>query len=94
MEAPIVVQNFNVTIHTIQATSWKLEEAIQLYFVGNEGRDVTPSVHSPPLENDLPSRDLVNDLAGQDVGDDVRPPLPVVRDVLYDSPMLFRYPTL
>ncbi|KAL8519772.1 hypothetical protein ACS0TY_010638 [Phlomoides rotata] len=78
----------------LQATSWKLEEAIQLYFIGNEGKDVRPSVYSPSLENDLPSRDLENDLGGQDVGDDVRPPLPVVRDVLYDSPMFFRAPRM
>jgi hypothetical protein len=33
-----------------QATSWKLDEAIQLFFVGNDGGQVTSS-HSPPAED-------------------------------------------
>ncbi|KAK9690537.1 hypothetical protein RND81_09G135700 [Saponaria officinalis] len=43
----------------LEATSWKLEEAIQLFYAGNEG------------------------------GDDVRPPLPVKRETLYDDAMLY-----
>lgn len=37
-----------------QATSWKLEEAIQLFLVGNEGGvgAVLPSSHTPPTEKD------------------------------------------
>lgn len=35
-----------------QATSWKLEEAIQLFYVGNEGSGLaSSSVSSPPTEN-------------------------------------------
>ncbi|KAL0409082.1 UNVERIFIED_CONTAM: Plant UBX domain-containing protein 7 [Sesamum radiatum] len=81
----------------LQATAWKLEEAIQLFYVGNEGRLATPSVYSPTTESDLPLNDsnlseLGKELVDKDVrqdGDDVRPPLPVKRDVLYDSPMLY-----
>ncbi|KAL0372814.1 UNVERIFIED_CONTAM: Plant UBX domain-containing protein 7 [Sesamum calycinum] len=81
----------------LQATGWKLEEAIQLFYVGNEGRLAAPSVYSPPTESDLPLNDsnlseLGKELVDKDVrqdGDDVRPPLPVKRDVLYDNPMLY-----
>lgn len=41
----------------VQATSWKLEEAIQLFYVGNEGVVAAPSAFSPPLENDRPQAD-------------------------------------
>lgn len=35
-----------------QATGWKLEEAIQLFYVGHEGAAVAPPTsHSPPTEN-------------------------------------------
>lgn len=78
----------------LQATSWKLDEAVQLFFIGNEGRASQPPLYSPPLENDLPlQHDLEKDLGAQDVRQDdtdgVRAPLPVIRDVLYDSPMLY-----
>ncbi|KAB1206367.1 UBX domain-containing protein 7 [Morella rubra] len=82
----------------LQATSWKLEEAIQLFFVGNEGGPVVPSSHSAPAED-------MNYLAGQNAGnleedtgnvnveqndgDEVRPPLPVIREALYDDAMLY-----
>ncbi|GER28725.1 UBX domain-containing protein [Striga asiatica] len=58
----------------LQATGWKLEEAIQLFYVGNEGGFASASVHSPAV-------------ARQDGGDDVRAPLPVKREVLYDNPI-------
>ena len=44
-----------------QATSWKLEEAIQLFFVGNEGGLVAAPSQSPAAEN-------VNTLADQNTG--------------------------
>ncbi|KAF2305751.1 hypothetical protein GH714_008031 [Hevea brasiliensis] len=34
-----------------QATSWKLEEALQLFYVGNEAGPVASVSHSPPTEN-------------------------------------------
>ncbi|PIN05048.1 hypothetical protein CDL12_22414 [Handroanthus impetiginosus] len=73
----------------LQATGWKLEEAIQLFYVGNEGGSAAPSLHSPPSE---PAKEFVDQDVRQEDGDDVRPPLPVKRDVLYDSPMLYGAP--
>ncbi|KAL3830729.1 hypothetical protein ACJIZ3_019531 [Penstemon smallii] len=82
----------------LQATSWKLEEAIQLFYVENEGGTAAPPVYSPPVENDLPLHDsilsdhvkvLEDPYVRENDGNDVRPPLPVKRDVLYDSPMLY-----
>lgn len=35
----------------VQATSWKLEEAIQLFYIGNEG-GAAASFNSPQLGND------------------------------------------
>lgn len=40
-----------------QATSWKLEEAIQLFYVGNDGGTVVASSSSPPRENISPPSD-------------------------------------
>ncbi|GFP93981.1 UBX domain-containing protein 7 [Phtheirospermum japonicum] len=82
----------------LQATGWKLEEAIQLFYAGNEGGLATTSVFPPPTESDLPlddstlsgmGKELVARDVSQDAGDDVRAPLPVKRDVLYDSPVFF-----
>ncbi|KAL1568696.1 plant UBX domain-containing protein 7-like isoform X2 [Salvia divinorum] len=82
----------------LQATGWKLEEAIQLFYVGNDGSLGTQSVNSPPRESDMPldhpnlsemEKELVEKYTRQDDGDDVRAPLPVKRDVLYDNPMLY-----
>lgn len=41
----------------MQASSWRLEEAIQLFYVGNDGGATASSVYSPPVENDLPPHD-------------------------------------
>lgn len=83
----------------LQATSWKLDEAIQLFYIGNESGAATLSAQSPQLESDLPlgdpslrsgtSTDLEDQNVRQGDGDDVRPPLPVIRDVLYDNTMLY-----
>lgn len=35
-----------------QATSWKLEEAIQLFYVGGEGGMVSSGTHTQPRSND------------------------------------------
>ncbi|XP_043696187.1 plant UBX domain-containing protein 7-like [Telopea speciosissima] len=82
----------------LQATSWKLEEAIQLFYVGNDGGGLPPSSYSSPTENASPlpeqslggpARNIEN--VGQDAGsEEVRPPLPVKRDVLYDDAILYR----
>ncbi|XP_075658460.1 plant UBX domain-containing protein 7 [Castanea sativa] len=82
----------------LQATSWKLEEAIQLFFVGNEGGPVVAPSQSPAPENvntladqntgNL-ERDIGNENVGENDGDEVRPPLPVIREALYDDAMLY-----
>ncbi|XP_050275726.1 plant UBX domain-containing protein 7 [Quercus robur] len=82
----------------LQATSWKLEEAIQLFFVGNEGGPVVAPSQSPAAENvntladqntgNL-ERDIGNENVGENDGDEVRPPLPVIREALYDDAMLY-----
>ncbi|KAG6399108.1 hypothetical protein SASPL_140582 [Salvia splendens] len=63
----------------LQATGWKLEEAIQLFYVGNDGGLGTHEME----------KELVEKYTRQDDGDDVRAPLPVKRDVLYDNPILY-----
>ncbi|GAB4847814.1 hypothetical protein Ancab_026876 [Ancistrocladus abbreviatus] len=82
----------------LQATSWKLEEAIQLFYVGNEGGMVASSSYSPPAENIAPladqnssglGRDLGNSIVTQGDEDAVRPPLPVKREALYDDAVLY-----
>jgi len=35
-----------------QATSWKLEEAIQLFYIGNEGGMLQSGTHTQPASND------------------------------------------
>ncbi|XP_065617724.1 plant UBX domain-containing protein 7 isoform X2 [Quercus suber] len=82
----------------LQATSWKLEEAIQLFFVGNEGGPVVAPSQSPAAEHvdtladqntgNL-ERDIGNENVGENDGDEVRPPLPVIREALYDDAMLY-----
>lgn len=82
----------------LQATSWKLEEAIQLFYVGHEGGSMGSSSYLPPEENATPltnqspsglDEDVAKALSGPDGGDDVRPPLPVIREALYDDAMLY-----
>ncbi|KAF3431013.1 hypothetical protein FNV43_RR25743 [Rhamnella rubrinervis] len=89
----------------LQATSWKLEEAIQLFYVGHEGGTIAPPTsHSPPTENfdalpDQPpgeAEETGSENVVQHDGDEVRPPLPVIREALYDDIMLYgasRYPS-
>ncbi|KAJ4972614.1 hypothetical protein NE237_005788 [Protea cynaroides] len=86
----------------LQATSWKLEEAIQLFYVGNEGGGFPSSSYSSPTVNasPLPGQSLGGQASGQarnienvgqdDGSEEVRPPLPVKREVLYDDTMLYR----
>ncbi|XP_007045357.2 PREDICTED: plant UBX domain-containing protein 7 isoform X1 [Theobroma cacao] len=92
-----VGQTAETATQFLQATSWKLDEAIQLFYVGNEGGVVASSSESPALENvdswaSQNSGELnepANDNVGSTGGDDVRPPLPVVRETLYDDGMLY-----
>ncbi|KAL5554127.1 hypothetical protein UlMin_041528 [Ulmus minor] len=92
----------------LQATSWKLDEAIQLFYVGNEGGTIVgSSSQTPPIENfdalaDQTAREAEresrNENLGQVDGDEVRPPLPVIREALYDDALIYgatamRYPS-
>ncbi|KAF5176221.1 Plant ubx domain-containing protein [Thalictrum thalictroides] len=83
----------------LQATSWQLEEAIQLFFVGNEGGVSASSSYLPPGgATMLPAEDSgarEKGIAHENVGhrdgsDGVRAPLPVKRDILYDDAILYR----
>lgn len=90
-----VGQTAETAVQFLQATSWKLEEAIQLFYVGNEGGAVVSAPQSPPTNANLwPDENTgalrENGNAGQeDGGEEVRAPLPVVRDTLYDDTMLY-----
>ncbi|XP_074363137.1 plant UBX domain-containing protein 7-like isoform X2 [Apium graveolens] len=90
------------TVHTatqfLQATGWQLEEAIQLFYVGNEHGAVASSSEFPPLINKKTHIDESLSGSGKQWGNEhaspqnestVRAPLPVKRDVLYDEEMLF-----
>ncbi|MCL7029208.1 hypothetical protein MKW94_025335, partial [Papaver nudicaule] len=81
----------------LQATNWNLEEALQLFYVGNDnGAFASSSVAPPeqsgsPLADQSPGREKGISSSGQDNGsEEVRAPLPVKRDVLYDDPLLYR----
>ncbi|KAJ4842098.1 hypothetical protein Tsubulata_007946 [Turnera subulata] len=92
-----VGQTAETAVQFLQATSWKLEEALQLFYVGNEGGPVVSASHSPPTdanlrtaENTAELRDFENGKPGQlDGGEEVRAPLPVVRDTLYDDAVVY-----
>ena len=115
----------------VQATSWKLEEAIQLFFVGNENGLGATSGSALSLDDRssdrtlgsvwyrvkylicifLPDglilvcifnidfysllsgskRDIVDDNVRQDDSNEVRAPIPVKREVLYDSAIHYGY---
>ncbi|XP_068645664.1 plant UBX domain-containing protein 7-like [Aristolochia californica] len=82
----------------LQATSWQLEEAIQLFYIGNEGGGLQSTSASQPAEDGKPvsvdedvwkensGSEPIAGLAGED---EVRPPLPVKREVLYDDATLY-----
>ncbi|XP_031113045.1 plant UBX domain-containing protein 7 isoform X2 [Ipomoea triloba] len=97
-----VGQSADTARQFLQATSWKLEEALQLFYVGNDGGVAAPSSYSP-LENTAPLPDP--SLSGSRKGsgdesekqadrDEVRPPLPVIRDVLYDTAVIRGLPAM
>ncbi|KAK4798745.1 hypothetical protein SAY86_031071 [Trapa natans] len=78
------------------ATNWKLEEALQLFFVGNELAGAAPELQAPRSDEHVAggSRDGgVHDDTVHNVDiDEVRAPLPVRREVLYDDAI--PYPSL
>ncbi|XP_076922521.1 plant UBX domain-containing protein 7-like [Bidens hawaiensis] len=68
--------------------SWKHDEAIQLFYVGNDGGAPTPLENDGILPEQLTGGSENPDNVEND-GSDVRAPLPVKRDVLYDAPLLY-----
>ncbi|AAF63167.1 T5E21.7 [Arabidopsis thaliana] len=80
----------------LQATSWKLEEAIQLFYIGNEGGMLQSGTHTQPASNDDAAAQSWGAATGtgnemilpNDV-DEVRAPLPVVRETLYGESMYY-----
>ncbi|KAM6546660.1 hypothetical protein CsatB_027396 [Cannabis sativa] len=82
----------------LQATSWKLEEAIQLFYIGNEGGGTVGGSSSqiPAAENiealaEQTSRMIRLSEAERNVvdEDEVRAPIPVIRGTLYDDALLY-----
>ncbi|KAJ7954432.1 UBX domain-containing protein [Quillaja saponaria] len=89
-------QTAETALRFLQATSWKLEEAIQLFLLDNEGGAF--SSLSQPVENDGSwtdhasselNKDMANENSGHNGEDEVRPPLPVIRETLYDNVMVY-----
>ncbi|GFS38375.1 UBX domain-containing protein [Actinidia rufa] len=86
------VHSMAATFYRGKATSWKLEEAIQLFFVGNENGLGATSGSALSLDDRSSDRtlggskrDIVDDNVRQDDSNEVRAPIPVKREVLYDS---------
>lgn len=51
----VLIVNFSLD----QATNWKLEEAIQLFYIGNEGGAALSSSPPSQLESDVPLHDPI-----------------------------------
>ncbi|XP_009601783.1 uncharacterized protein [Nicotiana tomentosiformis] len=79
-----VGQNANTARQFLQATSWNLEEAIQLSYIGNEG-GAAASVNSPQLGNDA----LLGDpsLSSSGVGGSSREPRLVAPSCNFEEEM-------
>ncbi|KAF8099254.1 hypothetical protein N665_0247s0037 [Sinapis alba] len=78
----------------LEATSWKLDEAIQLFYVGGEGgvlpsgTNTQPTVDDPMAAQSWGGAETGNERMQNDV-DEVRAPLPVVRETLYGDSMYY-----
>ncbi|XP_042378503.1 plant UBX domain-containing protein 7-like [Zingiber officinale] len=86
-------QTADVAARFLEATGWKFDEAVQLFYVSNESGGVESSF-LPPQTNGI-TRCVENMLAsGSSVQgaleDEVRAPLPVVRDIFNEDPAFFR----
>ncbi|XP_010458959.1 PREDICTED: plant UBX domain-containing protein 7 [Camelina sativa] len=80
----------------LQATSWKLDEAIQLFYIGNEGGMLPSGTHTLPESNDPmasqswgATTDTGTQRMVQNDVDEVRAPLPVVRETLYGESVYY-----
>lgn len=88
-------QTAETAIQFLQATSWKLEEAIQLFYVGNDGGGVGLASASelPPYDQNFSGVESVAAYDGdgkEAAADEVRAPLPVKRDTLYGDATFMR----
>lgn len=92
------VQSSDIGQQFLQATGWNLEEAIQLFFAGNEAGVSAPASLNPreeeaKMQTGQTSGELedIGKSGGQiDGSDEVRAPLPVKREILYDDALLYR----
>ncbi|KAK1321503.1 hypothetical protein QJS10_CPA03g02506 [Acorus calamus] len=94
------VQNPATARQFLQATGWKLDEALQLYFVQNDSGVVGGSSSITPPPDAAGSSDgnhgIPEDTAGKENAgvvfddDEVRAPLPAKRDVLYADSGYYR----
>ncbi|CAH8353876.1 unnamed protein product [Eruca vesicaria subsp. sativa] len=75
----------------LEATSWKLEEAVQLFYVGGEGGILPSGTNTQPnvVEDHPMAAETGNERMQNDVDDEVRAPLPVVRETLYGDSMYY-----
>ncbi|XP_020593647.1 nicotinamide/nicotinic acid mononucleotide adenylyltransferase [Phalaenopsis equestris] len=90
-----VGQTAETAIQFLQATSWKLDEAIQLFYVGNDGGGggISSSYELPPVDLNSSGVESVAAFSGdgRDADPDgVRAPLPVKRDTLYGDASFMR----
>lgn len=86
-------QNVDTATQFLQATGWKLEEALQLFYVGSEGVGALafPTPNSPSFQ-DLGESIIADEISGsQPLDDEVRAPLPVKREVLYEDAAFHRF---
>ncbi|KAJ4744678.1 UBX domain-containing protein [Rhynchospora pubera] len=84
-----VGQTIDTASHFLEATNWKLEEALQLFYLGNEGGvtaspSLPPVVAGPPVSANASAATPSDSPAVANLGEDeVRAPLPAIRDTLY-----------
>ncbi|GLJ50109.1 hypothetical protein SUGI_1066040 [Cryptomeria japonica] len=85
----IVGESTDKACQFLQATNWQLDEAIQLFYVGNEHGAGTSSANIP-LERKSLGSSSTNDRENDISGDYMHPPLPVKRESLYDDVFYLR----
>lgn len=91
----VVGQSSETAIQFLQATSWKLDEAIQLFYVGNDGGGdgLASASEFPPVDHRFSEGDSVTAPtgSGKEAADvEVRAPLPVKRETLYGDATFMR----
>ncbi|XP_011627484.1 plant UBX domain-containing protein 7 isoform X2 [Amborella trichopoda] len=87
-------ESTKIALQFLQATNWQLEDAIQLFFVGNDGNNTNTNAESssfsPPKETNhspLHESEQEKDAKWEEY---VRPPLPVKREALYADSFIQR----